>query len=153
VAKVSDVQWPRLYACVWADSTKTLQTAFEGAPKKAIDPLRTKFGIGPDDTLLDLNSSYDPVATWLSDPKRIRKDLEDTITNGSPQTGPQVGQQLPFPMVRCICYPKVPRAQPQYRWRTGPGYMRISGFRRQLTLTHIAEHYLKSIRPSALNKS
>jgi hypothetical protein len=80
VAAISEVQWARIYACIWSDPT--LQQAFEVDPKKAIFPLRTTFQIDPNDTLMDLSYNYDPVWKLLKDPARTDTELKEVITSG-----------------------------------------------------------------------
>ena len=78
MALVSDAQWARIYACAWAGSLK--KADFEKDPKTTVVG---QFGIVSSDTLIDLNYAYDPVATWLSDPKRTQVELTTVIQNGS----------------------------------------------------------------------
>jgi len=82
---VSDVQWARMYGCVWSD--QNLQALFEVDPKKAIDLRRTKLHIGANEPLLDLGWPYDAVANWLSDSTRTPGELEAVIRSGSIPSG------------------------------------------------------------------
>src|SRR6266446_1797129 len=82
---ISDTAWARIYAKAWYESSQG-QTGFQDNleldPAKAINALRSQFGIGRADTIVNMDYDCDSVAQQLKDSAN-KSLLEQVIKSGN----------------------------------------------------------------------